>query len=229
MIRKIFPVLLFLCMQNMYAHNVEITNKETGAFTTGGFNRSFYGYGEMAMSGALELNNRYDFNSGFLLGITKPHVEIKLFAGFQVAPWIKIPLKFSLAYMYDGLPKYETHSNTILSAVSFNAKWAGITIGTSFRFTRFFREHAIFEPILSVSVYVNFFTNEKFRIGISAANFDEFSTGNFGSYFLSINSAVNITERWSIFNDLKFMQSGSVALSANFYGIALKGGVKFVW
>ena len=229
MMRKVLPLLLFLCIQNLHIVNAEITHREAGAFTTGGFNRSSYGFGEIAMTGALELNNRYSFRGGFLFEFAKPQVGLKLFTAARIAPWKKIPLRFSLAYMYAGLPKYEAHANTLMPSVMFSGKWAGIAIGVSFRFTRFFKESAIFEPILSISAYVNFYTNEKFRIGITAANFNDFGAGNMGSYSLSINSAVNITERWSIFNDLEVMQSGSVGLSSNFYGIAWRGGMKFVW
>ena len=229
MLRKIFPILFFLCIQAVYARDVNITGKEAGAFVTGGFNRSFYGYGEMGLTGALELNNRYNLNGGFLLGITGYHVEIKLFTGVHITPWIRIPLYFSLAYMYDDLPKYSSRSNTLLPFVSYNGKWAGVSVGTSFRFSSFFRERALFEPLLSMSVYGNFVNNEKLRIGLATANFNDFDAGNMGSYSISLNSVIHINEQWSIINELEVIQSGSIAFSANFYGIAWKTGAKFVW
>jgi len=98
------------------------------------------------------------------------------------------------------------------------------------RFSLFFAEPPIiFESVLSFSAYVNFINNEKFRIGIIVANFDDLQIRNMGFYSLSFDSAVVINTHWTFVNELKIMQSGSVALGANFYGIAWKGGVKFKW
>ena len=216
-------------MQNVYARDVNITGGEVGTFSTMGINRNVYQYGEIASSGAVELNNMYSFKSGFLFEISKPHVEIKLFGGTHITPWLRVPLIFSLSYMYDGLPKYEVHSNTILPYVSYNGKWAGVSIGTSFRFTSFFKERALFEPILSVSVYANFVNNERLRVGLVSSNFNAFSAGNAGSYSLGVNSAVRINEQLSIINEFEIKQSGSIGLSANLYGIAWKGGFQFAW
>ena len=227
--RKIIPLLFFLCLQNISAFDVAITHKEIEASTKTEFNRSFYWYGDMELTGALQLNNRYTFNSGFLIGWTKYHTNVQAFTGALIEPWIHLPLGFSLAYMYNGLPTYEAHSHTLLPSVSYNARYGGFSAGTSFRFTSFFREKALFESILSLSAHVNFVNNEKLRIGITIANFSNFSAGNMGSYSLTINSAVQIAARWRLFNDLEFMQSGSVGLSSNFYGIAWRGGAKFIW
>jgi len=50
-----------------------------------------------------------------------------------------------------------------------------------------------------------------------------------GAYSLCLYSAVAINKQWSIINDIELLQSGSVGLSANFYGINWRGGVKFTW
>ena len=228
-IRKIFPILFLLCLQNIHALDIEITGKEAALYSKMEYNRSFLGYGNISTTGAIELNNICSFRGGFLLGTTKYYTDIRFFTDAALAPWAKIPLRFSLAYIYNGLPQYKAHAHTILPVVSYNGKWAGIGAGVAFRFTSFFRETALFESILSFSGYVNFVNNEKLRIGICCANFNDFYAGNMGAYSLSLYSAVHINKQWSIINDIELLQSGSVGLSANFYGINWRGGVKFTW
>ena len=229
MTRKLIPALLLLCVGSLHALNVGITHWEADASLAGEFNRSEYWYGDFSTSGALQLNNRYTFRSGLLIGGTKYHTDIKVFSGALIEPWARIQLGFSLAYMYNGLPQYEAHSHTILPVISFNARWAGIGIGTSFRFTSFFGDSALFESVLSFSAYVNFINNEKLRLGITIANFNDFSAGNMGSYTLGINSEIRLHRYWSLLCGLELKQSGSVGLASNFYGITWRGGAKFTW
>ena len=231
--RKIFPLLFFLsfflCLQNIHAFDIDITGKEAGVYFKGEYNRSFYWYGDISIIGAVELNNKFTFKGGFLYGKTNYDTDIKAFTGARFDPWADKPLNLSLSYIYNGLPEYEVHSHTILPVISYNAKWAGIGVGTSFRFTSFFGEPAVFESLLSFSGYVNFINNEKLRLGISCANFSDFHAGNMGSYSLGLNSVIHINRKWSVINDFELMQSGSTGLSATFYGISWRGGMKFTW
>ena len=208
---------------------MDITGKEAGVFFTGEYNRIFYWYGDVSAIGAVELNNKITFKSGFLYGKTQYDTDIKVFTGARYDPWANLPLNFSLSYIYNGLPDYDVNSHTILPVISYNAKWVGIGIGTSFRFTSFFGEPVVFESVFSFSGYVNFVNNEKLCIGISFANFSDFNAGNMGSYSLGLNSEIYIDRQWSVINEFELMQSGSNGLSATFYGISWRGGMKFTW
>jgi hypothetical protein len=161
--------------------------------------------------------------------MAKDYHDPKVFTGVEYEPLIGIPLVFSLAHIYNSLPEFEAHSNTILPMVSFNAKRAGIDIGASLRFTSFFGETVVFEPILSFSVYVNFIDNEKLFLGLRCANFDDFHARNMGAYSLSLRSAITLNRYCSFVSAIEIRQSGSVGLSATFYGIAIRGGYKFSW
>jgi hypothetical protein len=227
-IRIILPLFFLSGLQQTAAQEI-ITAKEAEAYFKNEFNRSFYYYGELSSAGGMELDSRYTLRGGISLGLAKDVTDIRGFTSAAFSPPRLKQLNFSLAYIYNGLPEYGAHSHTILPLVSFNAKWAGVSIGTSLRFTSFFRGPAVFEPLLSLSAYVNFINSETLLIGIRIANFNEFSAGNMGAYSLSVNSWVRLNENWSIINNLELMQSGSVALSSNFYGIAWKGGVKYTW
>jgi len=221
--------LFFLCLQNIPALDIAITEKEAEASLKGEYNRSLLYYGELSSAGRLELNSRCTFSGGISLGKAEGITDIKLFTAARVDPLEGKPLHLTLGYIYNGLPEYEAHSHTILPVVAYNAKRAGIAIGMGLRFTSFFTEPALFESMLSFSGYFNFINNETLCIGINCANFDDFSVKNMGAYSFGLNSSVRLNGQWSLINELRLLQSGSVGLSSNFYGIALRTGVKFTW
>lgn len=226
----LFTIIVLLSFpQNIFALDIEITEKEAEAYYKNEYNRSFNYYGELSVIGSIELNSRYVFKSGFSIGFSQDITDIKLFTKAAIEPFKGIPLNLSLAWNYNGLPEYEAHSHTILPVISYNTQRAGIAAGISFRFSSFYGESALFESILSFSGYFNFINNESLCIGIICANFNDFSAGNMGSYSLCLNSEVKINNSWSIVNDIELLQSGSAGLSANFYGIAWRTGVKFTW
>jgi hypothetical protein len=226
---KALLLLFFLCLQNAHALDAEITRKEIEANLKGEYNRSLSFCGDLSAIGTVELNSHYTFRGGAAFGIVGESADIKICADARYNPFTEIPAAIELAYVYNGLPGYQNHNHTILPTLSYNSRWAGIALGVGFRFTSFLNEPAIFESMLSFSVYANFIDNEILRMGISCANYDDFGVGNMGSYSLKLNCLVRFNSQWSLVNELGFLQSGSVALSSNFYGIAYRGGMRFSW
>jgi len=224
----ILPLFFIFGLQRITAQEI-ITGKGVEAYFKNEFNRSYYYYGELSSVGGLELDSRYTLRGGISLGLAKDITDIRCFTNAAFSPPFLKQLNFSLGFIYNGLPEYDAHSYTILPLVSFNAKWAGISLGTALRFTSFFGEPAVFESILSISAYVNFINNKTLVLGISCANFNEFKAENMTDYSLCVNCAVRLSERWSITNVLELMQSGIDGLTSSFYGIAWKGGVKYTW
>ena len=206
-----------------------ITGKEAGFDYHREWNRALHTSIDVSAFAAVELKEQYTVKAGLSLGSTGSSFDIKTFVQGKIGPLFGVPLHFSLAYVYNGLPGYEAHSYTLLPTVSYSGKWAGIAIGPGFRFTRFFGASTIYEAMLSFSAYAYFLNREKLRLGISIANFSDFVVGNMGSYNPGINSLFRFNEKWSMINNLELLQSGSVGLAANFYGIAYRGGVKFTW
>ena len=161
-IRKMLPLVFFLCLQYIPAQTVKITNKEIETCLKNEYNRGFNYYGELSSIGVIELNSRYTFKGGIAFGLAKDISEVKIFTGFGFDPLPAVkPLNLSLVYVYNGLPEYHANNHTILPVISYNTRRAGITIGPSFRFTSFFGEQALFERIVSFSGYFNFINNEK--------------------------------------------------------------------
>lgn len=226
---KLFPLIFFLILYNLPALDLQITGKEAGIDFRGEYNRALLHSADFSALGSVEMNELYTFSGGVSMGNTGGGFDIKTFTKGRIGPLFGQPLFFSLAYIYNGLPAYEAHTHIIVPMAAFNGRWAGIAIGPGLCFTRFFAEKAVFESMLSASVYVNFICNEKLRIGMSLANFSDYYAGTMGSYSFGLNSLIHLSEKWSLINNIELLQSGSVALSANFYGIAYRGGVRFAW
>ena len=227
--RIFFLLVIFLLMQNLSA-DIQVTGIEAGSDFRVEYNRSLlYSVDCYSALAAVELNELYAFKGGLSLGELAGGLDIKSFTQGKIGPLFTMPLHFSLAWIYNGLPAYEVHSHTALPVVSLNGKWAGIAVGIGLRFTSFFGEPALFESMLSFSVYANFVNNKRLRLGVSWANFDDFYAGNMGAYSLRLNSVIRANEQWSFINDIELLQSGSVGLAANFYGIAYRGGIRVKW
>ena len=218
----------FLLPLNLPA-DIQTAGNEAGFEFRGEYNRATRHSIDVSAFTTMPLNSWYAVGGGIALGETGGSFDIKAFAQNTIGPLFNWPLYISLSYIYNGLPAWETHSHTLLPLISWKGRWAGIALGPGLRFTNFFGEPPLFEAMLSASVYVNFIDNRKLRIGMGPANFNDFYAGNMGAYALNLNSLVRLTEQWSIINTIELLQSGSVALAQNFYGIAYRGGVQYKW
>ncbi|MCL2759502.1 MAG: hypothetical protein FWD22_04760 [Treponema sp.] len=228
--RILFLFPLFLLLAWGTAFSLEITEKELEAFLRGEYNRSSTYCGDMSAAGGIELNNQYKIKSGVSVGKSAGLVDINAFTGAKYTPLSNVPhLAVSLAYIYNGLPVYETHTHSILPVISYNAERAGISIGPNFRFVSFFGEKPIFETILSFDIYFNFVNDETLAIGLSVGNFSEFYPKNMGAYSLSLNAIIRLDSNWSLINQLELMQSGGDGFSTTFYGFGWRGGAKYSW
>ena len=195
----------------------------------GEYNRALLASIDVSAFAAVELNDLYTVKGGLALGGIGDSFDIKTLVQGRIGPLFDTPLHFSLAYVYNGLPAWEAHSHTLLPFVSYNGRRAGIAVGPGLRFTRFSGVSTVFESTLSFSAYVNFLDREKLCMGIGIANFSDSVVGNMGAYNISVNSLLRFNKQWSMINNLELVQSGSVALAANFYGIAYRGGVRYTW
>jgi hypothetical protein len=227
--RLVFLVVLLLVLQELHGTDIQMTGKELGVYITPEFNRAFLFCWDISAVGALTLNNQYTIKSGLALGTVGINFDIKGFVGGEAAPFADIPVSFGLDYQYNGLPEFENHTHSIVLLASYKRKRAGVSLGHNFRFTTFFGEAAIFEPVFACSVYVFFINNELLQLGLKASNFDDFTSGNIGAYFLNLNSVIRLNKKISLVNEIEIHQSGSIALASNFYGIVYRGGALFLW
>jgi hypothetical protein len=193
------------------------------------YNRTFYQCKSFSAVYSVDFINRYTLSGGINFWGTKGLFEVDTRIDGEAAVLSRFPLYVNLAYIYNGMPNYDANTHTILPVIAIKGQRAGISLGPSFRFTAFYDDPVLFESILAFLIYVNFYNTGKLRIGMQCANYSDFIAGNFGAYFLNLNSTVRVTKVLSVNSELEFDQSGSVGLAANFYGIAFKAGVTLTW
>jgi hypothetical protein len=230
MIRKYFlflVILLILPLQSIFS--LDITEKEVEGYLRAEYNRSYPFFGNISILGNIELNDIWTIRGGLSFGGSSGITDINTLLSASVFPFSALPLGFSLLYIYNGLPEYRAHDHAILPLVSLNGERAGLSVGCNFRLSSFYGSDALFESVLTFLGYLNFINNEKLRLGISAGNLSDFKAENLGMMSLSVNSQVNINEKWSVVNDIQLLQSGLDGFTATFYGIAWRGGVKYKW
>jgi hypothetical protein len=226
-IRIIF--ILFVCIQNIHALDIEITNMEAETFLNSDFNRTFLFVGGISAAGKIEFNDRLAVKEGLSLGLGQDVTIIKLFTNAAYRIPIAWPIEAKLAWVYNGLPEFDVHSHAIAPIVSWNTKYYGASVGFGCRFTSFFGERALPELILPLGVYVNFINNEKILVGMSLANFNDFQADSFIAFALAAKASLRLNRHLAVINELEFRQSGVDGLTATFHGIVWKGGAKLTW
>jgi len=228
-IKRCIILQLFFLLFLRYAAAAEITGKEIKSFTILEYNRSFGFIGGMSAIGGFELDNILHFKCGFSVETAKNSAFVDIFNNVTYSPFKKFPLHFSLSHIYNGIPEYQAHSNSILQYFSFLSRHAGISFGMNMRFSSFYGSKAQFESMFSYYGYFNFINNEKILIGTGWGNFDDFYANNFGSFSYSIYSAVHINKNWVINNEIIYRQSGADGFASSFYGVNWRTGAGFSW
>jgi len=160
---------------------------------------------------------------------------------------VRLPLSVELAYLYTGMPGYDTESSVLMTTLSLRGRYAGISLGAPLRWTTFLGEEPVFESNIAFAVYVTgYFINDGIRVGARWGNYDDFHAGNIGTYCLNLNTAVDLTDffprifGWifgrhfaavtvSLVNELEFYQSGGLVFAALFRGLTWRGGIQVSW
>ena len=253
--KKIMMIIIFLiCIRNIHAqdagitnvqdiensstqntensndHGIKITNVEIEYFLISDFNRTINYIGGFSTAGKIEFNNRVTVKEGVYLNYCPENVNIiKLFTNAAYRILADLPLEINAAWVYNGLPDYETHSHAIVPIISWNTKYYGISVGYGARFTSFFGEGSLVEHMMPMGLYVNFINNEKLCVGMSIANYTDFQIDSFIAFALAAKVSVRINNRLSIVNELEFRESGADGLTNIVHGVVWKGGAKLSW
>jgi hypothetical protein len=221
-------VFLFLA-RNLHGADIQISDKEADFYFAPEYNRAFDFCWDISALGRIKLNGQHTVKAGLALGTAGTVFEMKGFVGGEAALPVGIPLFICLAYNYNGLPEYEYHVHSLPLLLFFRGKRISASLGTNFRFASFLGESPIFEPIITASIYVAIINTGILRLGLKIANYNDFVYENLGAYFLGLNTVIYLKENLSLINDLELHQSGSIALSSNFYRIVYRGGVMISW
>ena len=220
---------MLFSLQGLFAQ--EIT-KEAEAHIRGEYNRGNYNNGEVQLLGNIGLNDLFNFRAGFSYLQNTASAEINAFLKPSISPFTNqyaAPLSFSVSYILNTIVEYDITTHSIFPCISYKTDRYGASIGPSLRFTSFFGEDPQFESILSFYVYVNFIKTDSFLFGAGCGTFDEFNARNMAALWLDLHADIRLNEKFTIMNQLVWMQSGLDGLTATFYGISFKTGVKFSW
>jgi hypothetical protein len=209
------------------------------------FHRSLGFCDDFAAAGELVIQDSYALQGGIALGQTGKNFDLDIFVGGSYLLPLPASLKIRLLYIYNTIPAYIYHTNTLFPLLSFQGKWGGADLGTILRFTTFDPgAPAIFEPVLGVRLFIGFPSLGPLKLTTGIGNFSVFNTGNLGAYFLFLESNIDMNglrlvkslrEKWdrapliSLINNLEFYQTGSIALTSAFQGFAWQGGVRLSW
>jgi len=227
--RKVVVVILvFFCLQDVYSVEINITDKKIEGYYRGVHTRSFRFSNEISAIGAVKLGDTFTTRGG--LGISLTDSETNIFLNANYLPFSRIPsLNFSVSYLYNDIPIFQTRVNSIMPIISYHLTRAQVSIGSNFRFTHFFEESTVFETVLSFYIAYNIINSDLLRIGIGCGNFKDFYFNNLGAYSLNLYGDIRLNSNLVIVNDIEFMQSGGDGLTTTFYGIGIRAGIKFTW
>jgi hypothetical protein len=221
-------VLLFLA-RSLAALPAGITAVEAAIDFSPEYNRVFGHCLGFSASGSLELKQRYSFRGGLFVWTTAEARETGAAAAFQAKLPVALPLYASVSWYFSALSPYEATSHAVLPLIALRFRYGGFALGTTLRFSSWFGERAIFESATAFEGYVNFYNTETFRTGLRWANYDAFTAGNFGAWRLSLDSRLALTKQLSLISVLSLLQTGSITLGAEYYGLVCTLGALFRW
>jgi len=228
-IKLFISLFLLFSLQGLFAQEV---SKEAEIYIRGEYNRGNYSNGEVQMLGNFGFNEFLNLRTGFsyLQNTASPELNFLFKAG--VSPFTNeyaAPLSFSVSYILNTIVEYDITTHSVFPSISYKTDRFGAEVGPSLRFTSFFGEDPQFESILSFYVYINFIKTDSFLFGAGCGTFDEFNARNMAALWLDLHADIRLNEKFTIMNQLVWMQSGLDGLTATFYGISFKTGVKFSW
>ena len=222
-------MVLFAGLHKLHGMDFQITGREMELHFAAEYNRAFLFCWDVAATKTLNLNAKHDVRAGVALGMVGDILELKWFAGGTLAPFANVPVRFTAAYIHNGLPAYGYRCDTLRLVTYFERGRWGVALGPAFRFRSFFGESGIFEPVLSWAFHVFAVNRDTLRMGAGIANFDDFVSRNMGGHFFNVNVLVRLSPSIALVNELRIYQSGSFVLASNFYGVAYRGGLLFSW
>jgi hypothetical protein len=179
----------------------------------------------------LSLYNSVNLKGGISTGYEAETTAVSYFAGAELHTKTAFDLPFdiflSFDYLTNNYPSYEIIYQTYLPALGFGYKRAGLLGGYAFRNTLLGGSRSGTEQFIFAAVRYLLIETSRYTMEIALTNKEAFLAGNIASYHLSLLNIWTVNNKWSITGLLKIYQTGSSALTSNFYGAALGIGGRF--
>jgi hypothetical protein len=219
----------FLLLQNACGFEPPDGSREFGVELKFQYNLGFACCTDFSVFASVDFKGFFLLKGGITAGHTGNVFDINSFLLGRFSLPFYTPLNVKLAYLYNGLPEYETNIHTILPLAGLEWKYFGFSAGTTLRFTGFWDNVFLFEALPAYSVHVTFINFKKVRAGFEWTNFSDYESGNLGSYAYRLKSRIRVTDRLAVTNNFEISISGSISRLVSVYGYAYKGGVVFSW
>jgi hypothetical protein len=219
----------FFVSQSVYGLEIPAGSREFGLELEYQYNLGFAHCWNLSVFGSVEFNRFFLLKSGISAGYTGKVGNVNCFLLNRFSVPFYTPLNIKLAYLYNGLPEYETNIHTMLPLFGLEWKYFGFSLGTSLRFTGFWEGDYLFEVIPAYSACLTFLSLKKVQAHIEWANFSDYEAGNLGSYEYRLKSMVRLTNHLSITNCFEIAMSGSISRLVSVYAYSYRGGVVFSW
>jgi hypothetical protein len=187
----------------------------------------FYG----GMQSAVSLYDSINLKGGISTGYEAETTAVSYFAGAELhaKPAFNLPFDIFLSFDYlaNRYPSYKIDYLSYLPALGFSYKKTGLLAGYAFRDTFSGGSRSGREQFIFAIVRCRLIETSRYALEISLTNKEAFLAGNIASYHLSFLNVFAVNNNWSLTGLLKIYQTGSSALTANFYGAALGFGGRF--
>jgi len=189
-----------------------------------------YGYWiDISLTGELQLNKMTTIRSGLSLGELEYSTDLKAFMSVQTSPLKKVPVDFSLYWIYNGLSGLDVHENSILPTITYNWSRRGVSLGYNSRFTSFWGEDSILENALVYTYYSDFYKGNKLQFRFVFGNYDEYKVNPVTSFTYHLIANVSLNEHLLLTGGMELLQSGGFNFVESLYGISIKTGLRYKW
>lgn len=203
----------------------EITKAEADIFTGFETNKNLPAAWNIYASGAAEIENFIAVRGGTAIGM-EGSFNIDAFALIKISLPLPIDLSFNTSYIFNAYSDYDTSVHSVIPFVSAVFGRFTLTLGCCFRFLQFNQYPVIREQCFAYRIEFAIIDNGQTSLSIYGGNFSDFMCGNNAAYHIGILGSVPISSRISAIGGFELLQTGSAALAANIYGVAVNGGIR---
>jgi hypothetical protein len=217
---------------NVRGQALSLSGIKAGVGTVQNYNRGFYYFWDLTGFFSAEFNGNLRLDCAAALGQRGEIWGLTAAAGLEYGlPFFRpfVPLYLRARYLYDGLPAWETDTQSLIPSAALEWKWFGLSLGYTLRWTLFAGEAALFEPVLAYGVYGKLYAAEDSSISLRVSNFGDFYADNLGSVHLVLDNRFQITPGIQVKCDFDLVLSGNVKRIVSVYGVSFSEGIIFRW
>ncbi|MDR1908739.1 MAG: hypothetical protein LBQ35_02365 [Spirochaetaceae bacterium] len=230
--RRAMLLLGFILAGNLQGFALSPVELEFGAGTAQNHNRGFYYFWSVNSFFSAEFDESLMLYCAATLGQRAGIFDLGSTLSVEYGlPFLRpyVPLFLKSAYLYQGLPAWETHIHTLISTAALKWKRAGFSLGYTLRWTNFTTGPVLFEPVIAYMAYLTFFKAGDTVIGARISNFGDSYADNLASFHVALDNEFELGKRIRITCGFEVLLSGNVGHIVSVYGVSFREGIIFKW